>query len=57
MPAISCTVHEFIRQFDKKALYKIYQGIWRQKIPMETLFITVNVADNNFAHVLLTTKT
>lgn len=57
MPAISCTVHEHIRQFDKKALYKIYQSILSQKITIETLLLAINVADNSFAHVLLTIKT
>ncbi len=50
-------VYALIRQFDKKALYKIHQGIWDKKIPIETLFIAINVADTSIAHVLLTTKT
>lgn len=49
--------YALIRQCDKKALYKIYQSILSQKITIETLLLAINVADNSFAHVLLTTKT
>ena len=50
-------VYALIRQCDKKARYKIHQGSWGQKITIETLLLAINVANNSFAHVLLTTKT
>lgn len=40
-------VYELISQCDKKAHWKIYQVILGQKIKIETLLLTINVANNS----------
>lgn len=57
MLAISYSCMLPIGQFNKKTRYEIHQSILGQKITIETLLLAINVADNSFAHVLLTTKT